>query len=170
MDIRLARKKQMQWRRLFPALVLAIYALLIVASPEKGFQALGNSGKILLHLTFPIGLVFTLMLAINLFLKPSHIIRFMAKGSGIKGISLSAAAGIVAMGPIYVWYPLLKELRQKGASSFLITIFLSNRAVKPFFLPIMISYFGWVYTALLTLFTILGSLAAGYLVGAVVRQ
>jgi hypothetical protein len=51
------------------------------------------------------------------------------------------------MGPIYAWYPLLKELREKGAANSLIAIFLGNRAVKPFLLPIMISYFGWVYAS-----------------------
>jgi hypothetical protein len=164
------QKKPTQWQIVFPAVVLAIYVILLIAFPAKGFQALGNSGKILLRLALPMGLVFILMLAMNLFLKPSHIIRFLGKDSGIKGIALCAAAGIVSMGPIYAWYHLLMDLRKKGASSFLITIFLGNRAVKPFLLPIMIAYFGWTYTTLLTLFTILGSLAAGYVVGAVVRQ
>jgi len=34
----------------------------------------------------------------------------------------------------------------------------------------MISYFGWAYVVLLTLFTISGSLAAGYLVGILVKD
>jgi len=41
----------------------------------------------------------------------------------------------------------LKELRKKGAADSLIAVFLGNRAVKPFLLPIMISYFGWVYVS-----------------------
>jgi len=164
-----ARKKPKQWQLVLPAVILAIYMVFVIAFPEKGFQALGNSGKILLRLALPMGLVFILMLAMNLFVKPSHIVRFLGKNSGIKAIALCAAAGIVSMGPIYAWYPLLMDLRQKGASNFLITIFLGNRAVKPFLLPIMIAYFGWTYTALLTLFTILGSLAAGYVVDAVVK-
>jgi uncharacterized membrane protein YraQ (UPF0718 family) len=74
------------------------------------------------------------------------------------------------MGPIYAWYPLLKELRKKGAANSLIAVFLGNRAVKPFLLPIMISYFGWVYVALLTLFTVSGSLAVGYLVNILAKD
>ena len=38
------------------------------------------------------------------------------------------------------------------------------------FLPIMISYFGWVYVALLTLFTVSGSLAVGYLVNTLAKD
>ena len=79
-------------------------------------------------------------------------------------------SGIISMGPIYAWYPLLKEMRKKGATNSLIAVFLGNRAVKPFLLPIMISYFGWVYVALLTLFTISGSLAVGYLVNTLAKD
>jgi hypothetical protein len=33
----------------------------------------------------------------------------------------------------------------------------------------MISYFGWIYVVVLTVFTILGSIVVGYLVGALVK-
>ena len=69
------------------------------------------------------------------------------------------------MGPIYSWFPLLKELREKGADVSLIAVFLGNRAVKPFLLPVMISYFGWAYALLLTVLTCFGGVAAGYAVG-----
>jgi hypothetical protein len=52
----------------------------------------------------------------------------------------------------------------------LIAIFLGNRAVKPFLMPIMISYFGWVYVLILTLFTITGSMVAGYSVRVLVKE
>jgi hypothetical protein len=38
------------------------------------------------------------------------------------------------------------------------------------FLPIMISYFSLMYVALLTLFTVSGSLAAGYLVNTLAKD
>jgi hypothetical protein len=34
----------------------------------------------------------------------------------------------------------------------------------------MISYFGWMYAGILTLFTVTGALAAGYLVGVLVKE
>ncbi|MBA7715913.1 hypothetical protein ES703_124972 [subsurface metagenome] len=80
----------------------------------------------------PLSLVFVIMLLINLFLKPARIAKFLGKGSGVKGIALSAAAGIISTGPIYVWYPLLRDLKEKGAGESSIAIFLYNRAVKPF--------------------------------------
>jgi len=155
---------------IFPGCVLVMYGIIFVISPARATVALKSSMGILLNLLFPLSLVFTLMVLMNLFLKPAHIIRFLGKESGGKGIILSAAAGIISMGPIYAWYPLLRELRQKGATNSLIAVFLGNRAVKPFLLPIMISYFGWMYVALLTLFTIASSLAVGYLVNILVKN
>ena len=147
-----------------------IYGIVFVTSLAGAAMDVRSSTAILLNLMIPLGLVFTLMVFMNLFLKPTHIVRFLGKGFSSKGIILSAAAGIISMGPIYAWYPLLKELRKKGAANSLIAVFLGNRAVKPFLLPIMISYFGWVYVALLTLFTVSGSLAVGYLVNTLVKD
>jgi len=164
------RKKQGRRMLFFPAFMLAIYGVLFVVAPDKAIEALGRSGKIILNITVPIALVFCLMVALNLYLKPAHIAKYLGKRAGIRGILLSAAAGILSMGPIYAWYPLLKDLKEKGAANLLIAIFLGHRAVKPFLLPIMISYFGWVYVLILTLFTTMGSVAAGFLVDILLRE
>ena len=155
---------------LFPGGVLAIIGIIFVFNPAKALMALTDSSGILFNLLVPLGMVFTFMFFLNLFLKPTHIARFLGKESGIGGIGLSVTAGIISMGPIYVWYPLLKELRQKGATNALIAVFLGSRAIKPLLLPIMISYFGWAYGLLLVMFTILGALAVGYLVGMIVKE
>ena len=110
----------------------------------------------------PLSLVFVIMLLINLFLKPAAVAKFLGKGSGVKGIALSAAAGIISTGPIYAWYPLLKDLREKGAGDSSIAIFLYNRAVKPFLLPVMVTYFGWLYVVTLIILTILASVVVGF--------
>ena len=88
----------------------------------------------------------------------------MGKEAGIKGIIFSAAAGIISVGPIYAWYPLLKDLKEKGASDSLIAIFLGSRAVKPFLLPVMIKYFGWIFVLVLTVLMVLGSVIGGNIV------
>ena len=154
---------------LFPALVLVAYGIIFAIMPEKASIALKSSGNIFLNMLIPLSLVFILMLLLNLFLKPAQIVKLLGRGAGIKGVILSAAAGIISAGPIYAWYPLLKELREKGAANSFLSIFLGNRAVKPFLLPIMIAYFGWIYVLLLTVFTILGSMIVGYSVGALVK-
>lgn len=149
---------------LFPLLVLVIYGVLFVFTSEQALVALKSSGKVCLNILLPLALVFVVMLALNLFVKPAQIVHLLGSGANIKGILLSVAAGIISMGPIYVWYPLLKELREKGAGNTPIAVFLCNRAVKPFLLPVMIAYFGWVYVGILTVLTVLASVVNGYLV------
>lgn len=147
---------------LFPAFILAIYGIAFAISPDKAFTALMSSGNVFFTIVKPLALVFVVMVILNVVVKPAQIARFLGKGAGIKGITLSAAAGIISMGPIYAWYPLLKKLREEGAGNAPIAIFLYNRAVKPFLLPVMIAYFGWAYVAILTALTVLVSMAFGY--------
>ena len=148
----------------FPLIVFAIYGVVFLLMPEQALAALKNSGKVLLHILLPLALVFVVMLVLNLCVAPARIVRFLGSGAGIKGILLSVVGGIASMGPIYVWYPFLKELREKGMGSMPIAVFLYNRAVKPFLLPVMVSYFGWLFVAILTILTVLASVANGYLV------
>jgi len=155
---------------LFPCSVLAIYGILYIINPVKISIALKSTGSIFSHMLVPISLVFALMLALNLFLKPAQIVMFLGEEAGIKGVILSAAAGIISTGPVYTWYPLLKDLREKGAGSSFMAIFLCNRAIKLHLLPIMISYFGWVYVIILTTLTILASIFVGYAVGVLVEE
>jgi len=147
---------------LFPIVILLIYAVLFVISPDKVGLAIKSSGNVFFGMLIPLSLVFVIMLLINLFLKPARVAKFLGKDSGIKGVALSAAAGIISTGPIYAWYPLLKDLKEKGAGDSSIAIFLYNRAVKPFLLPVMVTYFGWLYVVTLTILTILASVVIGF--------
>ncbi len=47
---------------------------------------------------------------------------------------------------------------------FALANFLGNRAVKPFLLPVMVFYFGWVFTLVFTAFTVLGALLNAFIV------
>ena len=153
-------------KKLFPpSVILLLYGILFVLMPDKAVMALKSSGEVVINIIAPLCLVFIFILVLNLFLKPVHIASFLGREAGLKGILLSVTAGIISTGPVYAWYPLLKELRKKGVNGSLIAIFLGNRAVKPFLLPIMISYFGWEYALVLTVFTVLGSIFVGYTVG-----
>ena len=150
---------------LFPGCVAVIYGVVLVFLPDKALMALSGSVAIFTRIGMALGLVFLLIFLVNLFLKPSRLSALLGKESGFKSVVVSALAGIISVGPIYAWYPLLKELKVRGAKDSLIAIFLNTRAVKPLLLPVMISYFGWLYVLIFTLVAILGSLLCGFLVG-----
>lgn len=155
---RKGRRGRFLRRWAFLLVVAAVYGVLFLAAPGRALAALISSGRVLLQVAIPLSIAFLLMFLVNLFMKPAQVARFMGSGAGFKGVVLSTAAGILSMGPIYAWYPLLKSLREKGASVFHLANFLSNRAVKPYLLPLMVFYFGWAFALTLSVLTVLGSL------------
>ena len=146
---------------LFPVSAAVIYAVLFFITPDATLLALAGSGKILLNMVTPLVLIFVVMLLINLFVKPARVAKFLGTDSGIRETILAAVAGIISTGPIYAWYPLLKDLKEKGAGNYTISVFLYNRAVKPFLLPVMIEYFGWLYVMALIVLTFSASILVG---------
>jgi len=155
---------------IFPVCVLVCYGILCAIDPHKALIAMRTSGNLLLTIFLPLVLVFVIMLALNLFVKPAQIVGLFGKGLRIKGIVLSLVAGIISMGPIYAWYPLLKNLREEGAETGPIAIFLYSRAVKPFLLPVMIAYFGWVYVGILTALTVFASIVIGCFMSVLMKK
>ena len=155
---------------LFPVSVLVIYGILFSVFPDRAWLALKGSVAVFLRLLLPLALVFVVMLAFNLLLKPAQIVRFLGKNTGFTGIIFSMAGGIISAGPIYAWYPLLANVREKGAGNIPIAVFLYNRAVKPFLLPVMITYFGWAYVGTLTFLTMLASIGIGYCLGILIKE
>ncbi len=154
---------------MFALAVGLLYGIFSWIDPEKTFLALRTSVKIFQYILLPLSMVFVLMILVNLFFRSSQVTRLLGKKAGLRGIVLSAAAGIISMGPIYAWFPLLKEVKKKGAGNTAIAVFLGNRAVKPFLLPIMISYFGWIYVLLLTIFMFISSVVVGYALDAIYK-
>jgi len=142
----------------FLACVAAAYVALLAARPGQAAAALRTSGRVLLQIALPLGVAFAVMVVLNALVRPAHITRFLGRGAGVKGAALSSAAGILSMGPIFAWYPLLKDLREKGASDFHLANFLCCRAVKPFLLPLMVSYFGWAFTLVFNLLIVVSAL------------
>ena len=150
-----------QWKRagLFPICILTLYGALYFIAPEKTRLALQADVKILVSLCIPLAFVFVVLFLVNILLRPSQVARLLGKHSGVKGILLPVVAGIISAGPIFAWYPLLKS---EGAGEGPIAIFLYNRAVKPFLLPVMIGFYGWPYVLVLTFLMILGSIVVGF--------
>jgi len=155
---------------LFLASVAVLYGTMYAFAPDTALVALKASAKISLALCLPLALVFSVMFLLNLFVRPAQIARVFSRNAGLKGMLLSAAAGIISMGPIFAWYPLMKKMKEEGAGEGPIAVFLYNRAVKPFLLPVMIAYFGWAYVAIVTILTILGSIVLGYSMSVISRD
>ncbi len=148
----------------FPSGVALVYGLLSLLSPAHGLSALKASYRVCRQIAPALFIAFAAMATLNMFVKAAHVKRLLGKTTKARGVILSTAAGVLSMGPIYAWYPLLKELREKGASDFHIANFLCCRAVKPPLLPFVVAYFGWFFTIVLTVFMVASSLLAASVV------
>lgn len=152
----------LSFRGLFPLSVAVLYLVLGKLAPEKTGLAFGIGVNLFIHLLVPMSLVFCFMVALNLFLTPPRFEKYAKSNAGIKGNLVAAIAGILSSGPIFAWYPILKELRDQGAAPSLMAVFLVNRAVKPALIPLMISLFGWVFVLLFTFLTVAASFCVGF--------
>jgi uncharacterized membrane protein YraQ (UPF0718 family) len=109
-------------------------------------------------------LIIGLMFLVNYYVKTEKLEKYMGKGSGIKGWIISIISGIISTGPIYMWYPLLNDLQKKGVRNAFIAIFLYNRGIKIPILPLLVYYFGAIYSAVLIIVMIGISVIDGFLV------
>jgi len=146
---------------IFLAVVGIIYAALFATSPDSAFAAIASSKGVLFKVIPVFVLVFALMALTNYFVRPKTVARFMGNGSGIRGWVIAIVGGILSTGPVYMWFPLLKDLRERGVSDALISTFLYNRAIKIALLPMIIAYFGLKYTIVLTAVMIVASVMQG---------
>ncbi len=159
------QKGKRRWNNLyFLGLVIILYLFLFFFSFENAHKSLKASGNILIKLIPVFFLVIFLTGLLNYFLKPKAISKYIGKDSGVRGWILSVLAGIISHGPIYAWYPLLKELRKQGMRQSLVAVFLYNRAIKIPFLPVLIYYFGLAFAVILLSFTIIASLIEGKII------
>ncbi|MGD2269428.1 MAG: permease, partial [Desulfobacterales bacterium] len=119
-----------------------LYLLLGVFEPKSLIQSLIISGRLILRIIPVLVFVVLLMGVINYFTSPRAITTYLRKKSGYKGWLFTIIAGVFSHGPVYAWYPLLRDLYEQGMKSELIALFLYCRAIKIPLSPLMAYYFG----------------------------
>ena len=147
----------------FLIIVLLIYFILFITDKALFYSSMSFFGSILMRIIPIFLIVFVLMVLVNYFITPEFIIKH-TKEKKVKKWFFIIIGGILSSGPIYMWYPLLADLRQKGLSYGLIACFLYNRAIKLPMIPLIILYFGWKYVVVLTLIMIFVSVIQGILI------
>jgi len=147
----------------FLIIIISTYLVISIFKPEAYLASLNFFNQIILKVIPIFILVFVLMTFSNYFITPKFVIKHL-KDKGIKKWFFVIIGGILSSGPIYMWYPLLADLKHKGLSYGLIACFLYNRAIKIPLLPLAIIYFSWQYILILTLVMIFISVIQGILI------
>lgn len=137
------------------------YLALAFIFPQKVIQALLFALEILKDILPILIFILFLMTAINIFFKPKNVKKILGKGVGLKKWFIAIGAGVFSFGPMYLWYPMLKSLKEKGASNGFLAAFLYNRSIKPALLPLMAAYFDLKYVLVLTFLMIVVSIMQG---------
>lgn len=146
---------------IFLGIVVGIYCIVAVMDSSIAVRALGAFVTILRQIIPILVLVFGLMFLVDLFVRPATIAKHLGSDSGLKGWVLAIVGGIIATGPIYVWYAMLAEFREKGMRTAFAGVFLYMRSVKLQFIPMMIYYFGGLFTVVLTAYLMIFSIVVG---------
>lgn len=148
----------------FPLVMTFVYGFLALVYPSQTMSALKASGKVLLQVIPALIVAFGVMVLVNLWISPASVKRFLGSGKELRLAPLSSVAGILSMGSIYVWYPLLKDFREKGVPDFHLANFLGCRAVKIPLMPLMAAYFGWKFTLILSALLVFDAVLTGLVV------
>ena len=149
----------------FLIVVGGLYGLTAQFDPAVFAEALSSFESLVIQVLPILLLVFGLLFLASLFLERDWLVRHLGKACGFGGWALAVVCGVLSAGPLYAWYPLLGELKEKGMSGPLIATFLYSRALKLPLLPLMVHYFGVAYTVALSVCIIVFSVLSGLLMG-----
>ena len=144
--------------------VIIAFGVLFFFDEAKGMVALQKSFQVIKILIPIFAIVIFLMALIGYFTQGKNKLENLAQQRGAKGWFWALFIGLLSHGPMYAWYPVLQQLRDKGLRDGYIATFFYARAVKLPLLPLMVDYFGFTFTVVLTLYILIASLIQGWLV------
>ena len=147
----------------FLLVVIILFLISFYRNPEKGKEILQFYFHLLKQVLPILILVYFILLATNYFVDNNKIKKFMLQASGFKIWLITIVAGILSVGPVYMWFPLLKELKEKGVQDRYLATFLYNRGIKIQWLPVLVLYFGLKYVLVLAFVMTLFSIPQGIL-------
>jgi len=141
--------------------VAILYIAIAFFDPQTILSSLEFSFLIIKNIVPVFILVFVLMVIVNYYVTPQKLVKYLGKK---RKWLFAILGGIISTGPIYMWYAMLRELKEKGVGYGFIATFLYNRAIKPPLIPVIIYYFGLKFTIVLTGVMIIFSVLQGMII------
>ncbi len=145
-------------RWLFLLVMFFVYTATFFISRSKAEVTLHIFIKLLFEVLPILLIVYLFQLLLDYFVSNKRLKHFMEAKKGIREWVIAIVGGILSVGPGYVWYPLLKDLKDKGVKDRFLVAFLYNRAIKIPWLPMLIFYFGWMYSLILLVVMVIASI------------
>jgi len=153
------KKSNGKWFFLISVLILMLVIFAVDSTKIKPILKMFET--LMLQILPVLVLVYFIMLLTNYFVDNKILKKYMSEDSGVKGWLISIVSGIISVGPVYMWYPLMKDLQSKGVKNKYLVIFLYNRGIKIQWLPMLILYFGLKYSLTLMVVMAIMSIPQG---------
>lgn len=141
------KKKGAGWR--FPAGVGLLYLLMYAVDGAKTTEALLYALGLFKTIAPILLLVLAFMFLFNM-INEKKLQKAIEGSPRLLQHLVMVLLGTFSHGPIYAWYPLMADFREKGVSHGSIAAFLYARGIKLSLLPMLALYFGAPYAAALT--------------------
>jgi len=156
---KLLKNDAFQYLSLSALVILVVYALNAV----KGAIVART-----VYITFyeVLDIVVAVSIFIGLFqvwVKPATIVKWLGKGSGVKGFAFVCTFPIFMGGSLFTVFPLLKTLKDKGARTGAIASFITAWGGKAPLLPLETKFLGWPFALVRISFVILFAFVMGIL-------
>ncbi|MBS3742451.1 MAG: permease [Candidatus Cloacimonetes bacterium] len=109
---------------LFTGLISIVFVLILIFT-DKGDVIITELKDFSFSILLILPAVILLMGLFNVWVTKEHVMKWLGKESGGKGIVISFVFGALPTGPLFVAFPIAATLKKKGASILNIVIFLS---------------------------------------------
>lgn len=113
--------------------------------------------------------VYFLIFLFNILIDNSSIKNFFNKWNYILKLFFSVIWWILSSWSVYLWYPLLRQIKEKWLTYWHIAAFIYARAIKIPLLVMMVSFFWWKYTLIFNLVIFVFSFLVGIVVDVLLK-
>ncbi len=162
-------KEKIGYNWLFCLISVLLFITVYLVKPSLGLESLIYFINLFKKIIFILLFVFILLFISHLLIHPKFIIKYLGQKPSFISWLITIIAGIISSGPVYMWYPLLADLREKGLKNSLIATFIYARAIKIPLLPMLLLYFSWQYMVILIIYMIIFSIINGLLVEKILK-
>lgn len=116
--------KKLLKRYSFSLVTLVVLIALLIFMPDKGGVAFEKSLTGIKEMLLVVPPIFVLLGLLDVWVPRETMVRFLGKGSGIRGGALAVLLGSAAAGPLYAAFPVAAIFMKKGASFINILLFI----------------------------------------------
>lgn len=111
-------------RYAFVLVTLLLLVAMLLIDANMGKRAVDTTLYSFKEMALIIPPVFILLGLLDVWVPRETMVKYMGKGSGLKGIVLSIVLGSAAAGPLYAAFPVAAVFMKKGASFFNVLLFM----------------------------------------------